>query len=85
MRVSVGDVARWVGRSAKRIAVAVVGFGLVAAGLVLLVLPGPGLLLVIAGLAVLATQFAWAESALNVTKERAAKAGRAVRRRTRGG
>jgi putative transmembrane protein PGPGW len=46
---------------ARRIAVAAAGSTLVAAGLALLVLPGPGLLLLTAGLALLATEFAWAQ------------------------
>lgn len=44
--------------------VAIVGSALVAVGILLLVLPGPGLLLIAAGLAVLATEFAWARALL---------------------
>lgn len=80
----VGEVVRWVGRSAKRITVAVVGAVLVVAGLVFLVLPGPGVVLVIAGLAVLATEFAWASSALELAKRKAGDAGSVVKRRLRG-
>jgi hypothetical protein len=47
-----------------RLAVALVGFGALAAGLALLVLPGPGLPLVAAGLGLLALEFRWAEAAL---------------------
>ena len=65
------EVVVWVGRSGKRIAVTTVGFLLVAVGLVLLVVPGPGLLLIAAGLAVLATEYTWARSALEQTKRRA--------------
>jgi uncharacterized protein (TIGR02611 family) len=61
-------------QSGKRIAVFVVGVALVAGGIALLVLPGPGLLVIIAGLAVLATEFAWAERLLDQAKDRAAKA-----------
>ena len=35
-----------------------------------MVLPGPGIPLVIAGLALLATEFTWAEILLNKTKSR---------------
>jgi uncharacterized protein (TIGR02611 family) len=77
------DVALWVGRSAKRIAVAVVGAALLVAGVAMLALPGPGFLVVIAGLAVLATEFAWASAALSIAKRKAAQAGSAVKRRTR--
>ncbi|MBW3610729.1 MAG: PGPGW domain-containing protein [Actinobacteria bacterium] len=78
-----GEIGRWVGRSARRVAVAAVGGALVIAGLVLSVLPGPGLALVIAGLAVLATEFAWANSALNLAKRTAGDAGDVVKRRFR--
>lgn len=61
-------------RSGKRIAVFVIGLALVVGGLAMLVLPGPGILVVIAGLAVLATEFAWAERLLDVAKEQATKA-----------
>jgi uncharacterized protein (TIGR02611 family) len=64
-------IAQWVMRSGKRIAVTVLGFGLVIGGIALLVLPGPGLLVVLAGLAVLATEYAWARHALDETKRRA--------------
>jgi hypothetical protein len=46
-----------VGRHAKRTAVLTVGSVLVLGGIVLLVLPGPGLLLVLAGLVLLAREF----------------------------
>lgn len=64
---------------------AVLGGSLVVVGVVLCVLPGPGLLLIIAGLAVLATEFAWANSALNVAKRKAGEAGGLVKRRFRRG
>ena len=40
------------------------GFAALAGGLALLVLPGPGIPLVVVGLGVLALEFAWAETAL---------------------
>ena len=52
---------RWIGA-------AVVGGTLIAVGVVLLVLPGPGLLLIAMGVAVLATEFAWAEAILRRMK-----------------
>ena len=75
------DVVRWIGTNGKRLAVTIVGFTLVALGIVLLVLPGPGILVVIAGLAVLATQYAWAQSVLDRTKRYAQGAGNRFRRR----
>lgn len=75
------DVVRWIGTSGKRIAVTIVGFTLIALGLVLLVLPGPGILLIVAGFAVLGTQYAWAQRALEITKGYAKRAGGRLRRR----
>ena len=61
-------------RSTKRIVVLAIGLALVALGVALLVLPGPGLLVIIGGLAVLATEFAWAEHLLDTAKEKAGQA-----------
>jgi len=61
---------------ARRIAVGVIGATLVAFGVLLLVLPGPGLLLVSMGLGVLALEFAWARRWLQRLKHAAATAGR---------
>ncbi|MSR62569.1 MAG: hypothetical protein EXS08_09015 [Planctomycetes bacterium] len=47
-------------RGAKRIAVLVVGGTLLSFGILLLVLPGPGLPLIFFALTVLATEFLWA-------------------------
>ena len=76
------DFSVWIGRSGKRIAVTVIGFTLIAAGLVMLVVPGPGLLAIAAGLAVLATEYTWARQALDETKRRTRGAARRLRRRT---
>jgi uncharacterized protein (TIGR02611 family) len=51
-----------------RVAVGVVGGLVLALGLVAIPLPGPGWLIVIAGLFVLATEFTWAERLLDFTK-----------------
>jgi len=55
----------------RRVAVAVVGGALTLAGIALLVLPGPGFVLVAAGLAILATKFAWAARPLAYAKDKA--------------
>ena len=60
---------------------ATVGFTLVGVGIVLLVLPGPGVPLIIAGLAILATEFAWAEVLLNRTKHHVNTAVNKVRKK----
>lgn len=53
----------------------VVGGALVLAGLAMLVLPGPGILVVALGFAVLGTEYAWAAAALARTRRSAARAG----------
>ena len=64
-----------------RLSVAALGFTVLAVGLVLLVTPGPGLLVIIAGLAILAHEFAWAATALEKARARAAQAREAAMRR----
>jgi uncharacterized protein (TIGR02611 family) len=44
------------------------------AGLVMMVTPGPGWVAIFVGLAILATEFAWAQSALHKAKAAAEKA-----------
>jgi uncharacterized protein (TIGR02611 family) len=78
-----GVTVRFMLQNGKRIAISVVGGLLVLAGLVFLVLPGPGFLLIIAGLAVLATEYVWAQRALNYAKDKAKQAKDRVRRKRR--
>ena len=58
--------------------VAVLGFTVLGAGVAMLALPGPGVVVIIVGLAILATEFAWAERALDKTMGRASQAAGAV-------
>jgi uncharacterized protein (TIGR02611 family) len=55
---------------AYRAVVAVLGAAIVITGIALIPLPGPGWLIVFAGLAVLATEFAWAERLLNYGRDK---------------
>jgi uncharacterized protein (TIGR02611 family) len=66
-----GATVRFILRNGKRVGVSILGMVLVAAGLIMLLLPGPGLLAIIAGLAVLATEYVWAERMLNLAKRKA--------------
>lgn len=54
--------------AAKRILVEGLGWILVVVGIAALVLPGPGLLALFAGVALLATQYEWAERRLDPVK-----------------
>ena len=53
-----------------RIVVGVLGAVIVVIGFVLIPLPGPGWLIVFAGLALLATEFAWAERLLTFARRK---------------
>jgi len=57
----------------KRIALEVIGWLLVVAGIAALVLPGPGLLMIFGGMAILSQQYEWAERRLAPIKYRALK------------
>ena len=72
---------RFMAHQSVRLSVAALGFTVLAVGVVLLVTPGPGLLVIIAGLAILAHEFAWAAIALEKAKARAAQAREAALRR----
>jgi uncharacterized protein (TIGR02611 family) len=48
------------GAVAWRIGITIIGLAVVAAGILLLPLPGPGWLIIFAGLGVLATEYEWA-------------------------
>jgi uncharacterized protein (TIGR02611 family) len=51
----------------------VAGLGLLAGGVVMLVLPGPGLAVIVLGLAVLATEYDWAARLLAEARQRASR------------
>jgi hypothetical protein len=74
-------VGRFVGRNSKRVGVTIAGFLLILVGAAMLVLPGPGLLVIIAGLAVLATEYVWAQRLLRVAKQKATQAKDAILRK----
>lgn len=57
----------------KKFFIGLIGGTVLLIGLVLLVLPGPGLPIMAAGLAILATEFFWARRALRNAKGTAAK------------
>jgi uncharacterized protein (TIGR02611 family) len=63
-----------------RVVWAMFGFLVVLVGLVMLVTPGPGLLVVALGLGILALEFAWAERLLERTVDKLEDAGRTVRK-----
>lgn len=54
---------------ARRIAVAVVGITVLIIGIALIVLPGPAIVVIPVGLAILGLEFAWARSWLKKIRE----------------
>jgi uncharacterized protein (TIGR02611 family) len=54
----------------KRIAIAVAGFTVLLVGVAMIVLPGPAFIVIPAGLAILAVEFAWAKRLLAEAKEK---------------
>ena len=64
-------------RAARRAAIALIGGTVLAAGVAMLVLPGPALIVIPAGLALLGLEFAWARRWMKRAREHAeALAGR---------
>jgi len=58
---------------ARRIVVAIIGTTVLLIGIVLLVTPGPAFVVIPVGLAILATEFAWARHWLRVMRDSADK------------
>ncbi|MBC7551171.1 MAG: PGPGW domain-containing protein [Cellulomonas sp.] len=65
------------------VVVGLVGSTLVVAGVAMLVLPGPGLITIFAGVAILAAEFTWAEILLRRMKAAGAATWSLVRRKPR--
>jgi Na+(H+)/acetate symporter ActP len=63
-------------RLGRQIVIAVIGGTLLLGGIIMLVTPGPGVALMLAGLAILAIEFAWARIWLHKLKESVGPAGR---------
>ena len=57
---------------ARRIAISIVGGTVLLIGIAMLVLPGPGLVVIPLGLAILGLEFAWARAWLRKVKARTA-------------
>jgi tellurite resistance protein TerC len=55
---------------ARRLIVIVAGFTVLIVGVAMIVLPGPAVVVIPLGLAILATEFIWARTLLTTIKER---------------
>ncbi len=62
-------------KAARRIVITVVGATVVLLGLVMLITPGPGLVVIPVGLAILSIEFAWARHWLRRLRESISRAG----------
>lgn len=69
-RSSAWRAYRW----ARRIAVSVVGFTVVLIGLLMIALPGPAVVVIPIGLAILGLEYAWARRWLRKAREESARA-----------
>lgn len=57
-------------RQAKRLIVIVIGFTILVAGVAMIALPGPAIIVIPVGMAILATELIWARRLLETVKER---------------
>jgi uncharacterized protein (TIGR02611 family) len=77
-------VHRWpAGRHAWRIAIAIVGLAVVVAGTVMLVLPGPGWLVIFLGFTIWATEFPWANAVALFVRRQISRCTALIRRQPR--
>ena len=59
----------WTYRHARRLVITIIGGTVVLIGVALLVLPGPGTVVIVLGLAILATEWVWARRLLKRLKK----------------
>jgi len=55
-------------QQAKRLVIAVTGFTVLIVGIAMILFPGPAILVIPAGLGILATEFVWARRLLKMAK-----------------
>ena len=67
---------------ARRVVIAVIGGTVLLIGIILLVTPGPAVVVIPIGLAILATEFAWARRWLRVMRDSADKGAKKLKIRS---
>jgi uncharacterized protein (TIGR02611 family) len=77
-KVPLRAVGKFIRKSGKRIAVTVAGFAVLIAGIAMLALPGPGWAAIFLGLAILSTEYVWAQRLLKAAKKKFGEAKDAV-------
>ncbi|MDB6148056.1 MAG: hypothetical protein JWO45_1720 [Spartobacteria bacterium] len=78
-RVGLDQVAPTV----RRWLIGIIGITIVLIGLLMIFLPGPGSLVIFAGLGVLATEFVWARRVINRARDAVKKVGRTMKGTTK--
>lgn len=78
-------VVMFLGRNGRRIGITIAGGVVILVGIALLVLPGPGWLLIFAGLAILSTEYVWAKRLLVTARRKAEEAKDKVLRKKKNG
>ena len=78
------ELARLTARQARRVAILIVGSLVLLAGVVMLVIPGPGVVVILLGLGLLALEFAWAARLLKRAKRMAGDVAHRVKRSVSG-
>ena len=64
---------QWTLKQARRLVIAVIGGTVLIAGIVMIVTPGPAVVVIPLGLGILATEFVWARHLLHRVKDHIAK------------
>ena len=65
-------VIKWTVKNVRRVLIAIIGFTVLAVGIVMIVTPGPAIIVIPLGLGILATEFVWAQRILQHVKQRIA-------------
>lgn len=68
----------WTYRHARRLVITIIGVTVILFGVALLVLPGPGTVVIVLGVAILATEWVWARRLLKRLKEEGESASRTL-------
>ena len=74
---------QWTLKQARRLIVAVIGGTVLIAGVIMIVTPGPAVVVIPLGLGILATEFLWARSLLHRVKDHISKTADKMKNRNR--
>ncbi|CAH2029898.1 PGPGW domain-containing protein [Trichlorobacter ammonificans] len=75
---------QWTLKQARRLIVAVIGGTVLIAGIVMIVTPGPAVVVIPLGLGILATEFVWARHLLQRVRDHIARAAEKVKNKNGG-